>query len=168
MALLSIPDEYQHPLFFAQNSIELAEGHSEKIPFLEELLLANGHTHSASLKDVEAGGGPLLLKSRFEIWRKEFEIIKQYFQVRNRKKAREPMIYQLSVFLQALFWANGRLTGNLCRWEKEIEPLPIQPVNLKERLSFIFEQPDHYHSFIQLSELFIELEKKSTVRKKLK
>lgn len=101
----------------------------------------------------------------FKGWREDAPSIAQHFKKRDRKSAKEPMIYQLSRFLQVLFWVNGRSVSqeDLKYWDEAVKNLEHLPVNAVERLSFIFEQPDHYHSYIQLSELFLEWEKKSVI-----
>ena len=37
--------------------------------------------------------------------------------------------------------------------------LKIKPINIRERLDYIIQNPNKFHSFIQLSELFVEMEK---------
>ena len=37
--------------------------------------------------------------------------------------------------------------------------LKVQPVNFMERYSFIIKKPSNYHSYIQLAQLYIEIEK---------
>lgn len=98
-------------------------------------------------------------------WKKSSGDIAQHFKDRDRKRAKEPMVYFLNRFLQALFVCNGRYPAEqeLINWKDVIKELNVLPVNAIERLIFIEEQPDHYQSFIQLSELFSEWEKKSVI-----
>jgi hypothetical protein len=101
----------------------------------------------------------------FDQWKHDSSTIKAYFKARDRKGARKPMITQIIGFLHVLFLVNGKQLDEtqLHQWKKSIQELEHAPVNAAERLSFIFEQPDHYHSYIQLSELFSEWEKKSVI-----
>jgi hypothetical protein len=48
---------------------------------------------------------------------------------------------------------------NLENLQIEINKMPIKPLNFQERLAFILNQPNHYHSFIQLTGLYEEIEK---------
>jgi hypothetical protein len=110
------------------------------------------------------------LTEMFKEWKVKSPSIAAYFKNRDRNKAKEPMIYFFQQFLRTLFWGN-RKTANeldLIKWKENVKELDRLPVNAVERLSFIEEQPDHYQSFIQLSELFSEWEKKSVILLKRK
>ncbi|KZE66207.1 hypothetical protein AWM68_07505 [Fictibacillus phosphorivorans] len=98
-------------------------------------------------------------------WKENSEGIAQNFKNRDKKRAKEPMVYFLNRFLQALFVCNGRdaTEQEWIEWKDVIKELKHLPVNAAERLRFIEEHPDHYQSFIQLSELFSEWEKKSVI-----
>jgi hypothetical protein len=106
----------------------------------------------------------------FKEWKEKSPSIAANFKERNRKQAKEPMIYFFKRFLQALFWVNENVAceQDLILWKERVKELHQLPVNALERLSFIEEQPDHYQSFIQLSELFSECEKKSVILLKRK
>ena len=61
----------------------------------------------------------------------------------------------ISLFYEVLYWSNNQpvvlndqIYGNL-----------IKPINSGERLKFILTRMNNYHSFVQLTELFIEMEK---------
>ncbi|ANX12663.1 hypothetical protein ABE41_011645 [Fictibacillus arsenicus] len=103
-------------------------------------------------------------------WKEKSPSIAAYFKERNRNKAKEPMIYFFQRFLTALFYGNSKTVNekDLIKWKETVKELDQLPVNVIERLSFIEEQPDHYQSFIQLSELFSEWEKKSVILLKRK
>lgn len=106
----------------------------------------------------------------FSEWKEKSPFIADYFKNRDRKKAKEPMIYFFHQFLKALFCGNKKMAVEqvLIQWKEYVKELERLPVNAVERLSFIEEQPDHYQSFIQLSELFSEWEKKSVILLKRK
>lgn len=95
----------------------------------------------------------------FERWKEVKEQLNEIYKQRKRKQARLIMLQQISVWISSLFWINKRPLEDLYNWRKESDNLSYKPVNLEERLTFILDGPDHYHSFIQLSELFVELEK---------
>lgn len=79
----------------------------------------------------------------------------------------EPLMKKgISLFLEALYWTNHIPT---LQEETTIDTLLIKPVNVKERLDFILSYPKKFHSYMQLGELFVEIEKLFTreqVRKK--
>jgi hypothetical protein len=68
-------------------------------------------------------------------------------------------IQSISLFLLALFWANNTPIKSLNVKEMMVSELNQKPVNCEERLLFILNKPTGYHSFIQLQQLFAELEK---------
>ncbi|MFD1357950.1 YpoC family protein [Fictibacillus halophilus] len=106
----------------------------------------------------------------FKEWKEKSPYIAVYFKERNRSKAKEPMLCFFQQFLMALYCGNGKTAKeqDLIMWKENLKELDQLPVNAIERLSFIEEQPDHYQSFIQLSELFFEWEKKSVILLKRK
>ncbi|MGG1573861.1 YpoC family protein [Fictibacillus sp. NRS-1165] len=148
--MLNIPEPMRHPLFFCEKEQQEEEG--ADVPFLEELLFYNGRESSP----LENGR----IDSKFEQWETKSQTIRAFFSERNRTEARKPMIFQLSCFLQALMWCNGEAAGKLLGWKEAVGKLAVKPVNSEERLAMIFSQPDHYQSFIQLNEMFLELKKK--------
>lgn len=81
------------------------------------------------------------------------------FSDRNRKEAKEQMIWSISYFLDVLFWANGKAVKSLRDIEDGIANLSVKPINARERLGFVMASPGQYHSYVQLNELFIEMEK---------
>lgn len=106
----------------------------------------------------------------FNEWKEKSPFIADCFKKRDRNKAKEPMEYFFKQFLMALFIGNWKTVDDLdlLKWKENVKKLDGLPVNAIERLSFIEEQPDHYQSFIQLSELFSEWEKKSVILLKRK
>lgn len=154
--MLNVPLSMRHPLFFNDRR-EIEK--TSTIPFLEELLYFNGFdgVFSPFEKKKES------VQSKFEGWKNSKEQIKAHFAERKRAKAKEPMIYQISCFLQALFWCNAAMADNLLSWQEKTKNLSVSPANATERLSFIMQQPDHYQSYIQLNQLFLELEKAAAV-----
>ncbi|MTH52131.1 hypothetical protein GKZ89_01845 [Bacillus mangrovi] len=60
------------------------------------------------------------------------------------------------LFIACLHWAGGQPVSSL---QKEPPNLGTEPLNLRERLGYIKENPLQFHSFIQLNQLVTELEK---------
>ncbi|MCM3718895.1 YpoC family protein [Fictibacillus phosphorivorans] len=101
----------------------------------------------------------------FNEWKETNPFITECFKNRDRNRAKKPMEYSFKQFIRALFYGNKMMTDErmVINWKDNLKNLDRLPVNAKERLSFIEEQLDHYQSFIQLSELFSEWEKKSVI-----
>ncbi|MFC0188577.1 YpoC family protein [Fictibacillus aquaticus] len=153
-----VPERLRHPLFFESSVILL----DEKTPFFEEL-----HFHSGY------GSSPLEHKEHFsrkvfEHFLREERNIAAYFRNKERHKARPLMIFHLSKLIQILFWNNDRLCPDVLSMIEHTSDLCDAPVNVKERLGFIFSQPDHFQAFIQMKELFREFEKKCSILYKRK
>jgi hypothetical protein len=98
-----------------------------------------------------------------EHWSITEPIISEFFQGRDRASAMKPMKQMTKLFLAFLFWANEQPVPNLKNIIAEIGELKIKPVNIEERITYILSAPNHYHAFIQLKELFIELKKKYAI-----
>lgn len=95
----------------------------------------------------------------FTIWEKVNEELIAHFRKRDKKAAKEPMIAMIALLMDAIFWLNERSLTSLVNWEAEIIELEIYPVNIVERMQFMLESPDHFHSYHQLKSLFMEVEK---------
>ncbi|MET3195420.1 YpoC family protein [Gottfriedia sp. OAE603] len=100
-----------------------------------------------------------IIQEMFLQWKEESDLLTGYFRLRNRKAALEPMLRGLANFISITTWLNGKILTNINDLLNELDSLTIKPINLNERISFVIKQPDHYHSFIQLSGLYTELEK---------
>lgn len=91
-------------------------------------------------------------------WKKIDTDCQKLFSERKAKQALKPMKEGIALFFTLMFWIHHQPV-QLHDWEQKVKEFPIKPVNLVERLTFIVERPTLYHSFIQLGELFHELEK---------
>ncbi|WP_408006495.1 YpoC family protein [Pseudalkalibacillus sp. A8] len=155
---IQIPACFHHPLWFNTNEItfedtldvhELAE-----IPFLLDIL---GEKRDSTYPEFDREA---YINRFFECWRVEKEHISEAFSQRNRQVARPKMVLGIGWFITSIFWINGKKVDRLTHLKDDLSIFPIQPVNLNERLTFLIENPDHYQSFIQLAQVFEELEKK--------
>jgi len=100
-----------------------------------------------------------IIQEMFLQWKEESELLSGYFRLRNRIAALEPMLRGLANFISITTWLNDKILTNSNDLLNELDSLTMKPINLNERISFVLKQPDHYHSFIQLTGLFTELEK---------
>ncbi|MED3553602.1 YpoC family protein [Cytobacillus praedii] len=155
--LLSIPHELNNPFFFSANDqILIEKDHLQKMvlnmPFLYE---AAFYENIPALKPWQSHEKfiPLIKKE----WDTEKIKLEEIFTNRKYKDAIPPMKKGIGLFLQFVYWANGQPVH--FDMPLSSESLKVQPVNLEERISFIMQRPALYHSFIQLNELLIEMEK---------
>ncbi|WP_459501493.1 YpoC family protein [Bacillus sp. C1] len=93
------------------------------------------------------------------IWKSQQEDIARLFRNRKRKEAKAPMVQFIAHILSAVHWLNEKPVPGLKDMLRESEELNIKPVNFMERYSYMIEQPDHYHSYIQLTQMYVEIEK---------
>ncbi|MFE8702199.1 YpoC family protein [Cytobacillus sp. FJAT-54145] len=90
-------------------------------------------------------------------WKKVKLEIESKFEKRDAKGATLPMRVGIGLFLELLFWTNGQpveLNPII-----PLESLKIKPVNITERFAFILARPNLFHSYKQLAELMVEMEK---------
>jgi hypothetical protein len=88
----------------------------------------------------------------------EWEKIKEELTIKfsNRDHAvGELMRKGIALFYEVLYWSNNQPVV----LDDQIDGNMIKPINSGERLKFILSRMNNYHSFVQLTELFIEMEK---------
>ncbi|MGE1130968.1 GTPase [Bacillus wiedmannii] len=98
---------------------------------------------------------PVLLN----VWKSKHEDIATLFRNRNKQEAEGPMILFAAHLLSIVYWLNEQPVHSLNEMEAYTSKLEVQPVNFMERYSFIIKKPNNYHSYIQLAQLYIEIEK---------
>ena len=164
--VVQIPDEFRCMPFF--------EGDIEKIIYHTDESFVQLIESHYFLFDIEEQYKPwneieMSIPAVLDIWKEKKEDISISFRNRKRKEAREPMIHFAAHLLSILYWLNGQPVSGLKDMKSKIEELQIKPINFMERYSFIIEQPNHYHSYIQLAQLYVEIEKlcvKKIIQKK--
>ncbi len=163
---LSIPKELEHPFFFSDIKKIKVEptslaSFSLSIPFLYE---AAYYSKVDALKPWESHEDyiPLLLKE----WNAIKPVLEDFFSRRDIKEVEKPMKFGISLLLEFVYWTNEHPVQ--FSQTTLIRKLKIMPVNLEERLSFILSRPTLHHSFIQLSELMVEMEKQYVKQMALK
>jgi hypothetical protein len=152
---LQVPQQLFDPFFFEENELIVCpERHMDEAHFFAyEMLYYNGK---------EAEESPWLhreksIKFVMDIWNKEQVIIIEQFKFRD-KSVQQHMKKGIALLYMLLFWSNS-VPVSLQEWHLECEKLSLKPVNIEERLFFIRQNPNLYHSFVQLTELFRELHK---------
>ncbi|MGJ7034711.1 YpoC family protein [Anoxybacillus eryuanensis] len=149
-----VPKTFQHPLFFTTDTMDVPT--FQPFPMMMK--------HVPFYYDMTQEGEPWQRKEQslpaiFQLWEEEKRELAPLFATRQGNKAKDGMVRGISYFLCALHWFNERAVSDVCHWEKEVGSLPLSPLNVVDRLSFIFARPILHHSFVQLDELFTELMK---------
>jgi hypothetical protein len=156
--VITIPFSFQHPLFFSEDvlTIHRETTFNESLkgsPFLYDLL------HQLKMDEWEKPWErrDVYISRLFARWNMEKEGIGQCFQKRNRTAALKPMVLSIGHFVSALFWVNGVPVPSLKNLGEDIKALSYKPINAAERIDFLLQQPNQYHSYIQLEQLYGEL-----------
>lgn len=158
--LFSLPEELTHPLFFSEDTVFVNreerlqwKGDAEYIRFPYEVLYYQNIEGSRPWEEPHEA-----IVWMFTEWRKISGKSAQCFAERNLQEALPFMKAGISLFLTCIFWMNNHPV-RLKELEEQMDKLINQPLNLKERASFILLRPNHYSSYIQLKELMTEIEK---------
>ncbi|WP_110927649.1 YpoC family protein [Bacillus massiliglaciei] len=95
-------------------------------------------------------------------WKQLKEICLQYHKNRQSQKAGNLLKQGTALFISALFWMN-RKPVDFADFDNDLVNLTYKPFNANERLQFILKYPNLYPAFIQVGELFLELEKSFSI-----
>ena len=149
-----IQKTFQHPLFFTTDTMD--------VPTFQPFPMMMKHVpfyYDMTQEEKPWQQKEQSLPAIFQLWEEEKRELAPLFAARQPKQAKDGMVRGLGYFLCALHWLNERAVSDICHWEKEVGSLPLSPLNVVDRLSFIFARPILHHSFVQLDELFTELMK---------
>jgi hypothetical protein len=89
-------------------------------------------------------------------WNRIREELKEGFTKRDLSKTERPMKKGIGLLFQVIYWTNYQPVDV---HTVGMESLQIKPINIRERVDYIILNPNKFHSFIQLSEAFVEMEK---------
>lgn len=153
---IRVPEELDTPLFFPNGEISW-ELEDEKTlntsrPFIYDVAYFAGVNSLTPWKNRDLSI-PFLLQE----WEMLKDPLKSHFSKRNKGEASSLMRLGTALFLEFFYWSNGQPVKLFPKIF--YEDLPVKPVNIKERLDFIIARQNTYHSFMQLAELFKEMEK---------
>lgn len=158
--IINVPEPFQlQPFYFdgdkisIEDSISFEKGISRN-PFIFDLLY---NEKMIRIKPWEQQFDYLPII--FNKWTNEKAEIASRLRNRDKQIILKAMIQHIANFLSALFWLNQHPVTNLKHWKEQVDKLKVKPINSAERISFLLERPAHYHSYIQLSELYDELHK---------
>lgn len=99
------------------------------------------------------------IPAMLNVWKNKQEEIATLFRNRKKQEAEGPMILFAAHLLSVVYWLNEQPVHSLNEMQVNTNQLEVQPVNFMERYSFIIKKPGNYHSYIQLAQLYIEIEK---------
>ncbi|MBB6452241.1 hypothetical protein HNQ94_000686 [Salirhabdus euzebyi] len=98
------------------------------------------------------------VKAYIDDWKSHESELAECFRNKQLQYSEKEMIRQIKQFKTALYFCN-EINPKENLKPSDVSEMEYRPVNILERLSFMEERPNHYHSFIQLRECFHELEK---------
>lgn len=158
--LCKIPKEMESSLFFSEDEAELSPSLLQEWPippgvplFPCELLFWNGLDGYRPWENSALPIEELFLK-----WEGIRAGAGALFGKREAREAEALMKEGLSIYLSILFWMHNEPVC-LRDWKDKLAGFSYTPVNLEERLNFVFSRPSLYHSYVQLGVLFMELKK---------
>lgn len=155
--ILNVPNELKYSFFFTQDVFEIEELDVDinlSNPFVYEVGFYNGLKMPRPWENPEE-----VIPYLQEEWKKLKIQLGTIFTTRDIASALVPMKQAIGLFIEMLFWSNAQ---PVCFPLNNIQQLEIKPVNIEERIEFIISRPMLYHSYVQLTELFIEQEKHFT------
>jgi hypothetical protein len=96
----------------------------------------------------------------FNIWKQMMLKVREGFKKRDKSDLQKKSLLKcLSLYIVCLHWMNRRSVQTNKVNAMSINTMLFKPVNCEERLQFIINNPYQYHAFVQLEQLFGELEK---------
>lgn len=163
---IAVPLELQHSYFLNDKNISLSKEELEHFN-VSKLFIYDAAFYAGvqALKPWQDNGGAVsALLSEWTALQKQLQ---DTFKNRDLPGAKEPMKKGIGIYIELMHWTNGlpvKLSPGIL-----FDVLSIKPVNVRERLEFIMARPVFYPSYVQLSELILEMEKlykKSVAMKK--
>ncbi|MED1085891.1 YpoC family protein [Bacillus mycoides] len=154
--VIEIPKEFRRVPFFKESANSITY-HTDQS--FEEII-----QNTYFIFDIERKYEPwneieTSIPAVLNIWKSKHEEIAILFRNRKKQEAEGPMILFAAHFLSVIYWLNEQPVHSLNEMQVNTNKLEVQPVNFMERYSFIIKKPSNYHSYIQLVQLYIEIEK---------
>ena len=157
---ITIPSELKYFLFFSEESTSIDKDKVKE--WMKPSTVTNFPYELAFFQGIEAYQPWLYAEKHIPELLRHWKSIdgkcEKLFSNRETKLTREPMKEGIALFFTVLYWIHHKPVV-LQDWNHIVDELSIKPVNLVERLTFIIQRPASYHAFVQLNELFRELEK---------
>jgi hypothetical protein len=161
--VFQVPESFRYAPFYSTGAtftcnddhVDL-EQKVKKEPFYFDMLYVVGEKLTEIPWEHSERSVPVVFKQ----WKELQPQLQEGFIQRKSGKQNEPaLIHALSLFIVCLFWTNETYVKGLHVKNMLISDLILKPVNCEERLLFVINKPTQYHSFVQLQQLFDEIEK---------
>ncbi|HDR7383456.1 GTPase [Bacillus toyonensis] len=154
--VIGVPKEFRYLPFFQKNANSIKYNTDQSF---EEII-----QNTYFIFDIERQYEPWneienSIPVMLNVWKTKHEDIATLFRNRKKQEAEGPMILFAAHLLSIVYWLNEQPVHSLNEMEDYTSELEVQPVNFMERYSFIIKKPNNYHSYIQLAQLYIEIEK---------
>ncbi|PGB01741.1 YpoC family protein [Bacillus toyonensis] len=154
--VIEIPKEFRCLPFFRKNANSI-KYHTDQS--FEEII-----QNTYFIFDIERQYEPwnkieTSIPTVLSVWKNKHEEIATLFQNRKKQEAERPMLLFAAHLLSTIYWLNEQPVHSLNEMQVNVDKLELQPVNFMERYSFIIKKTSNYHSYIQLVQLYIEIEK---------
>ncbi|MBY7127257.1 GTPase [Bacillus sp. 8YEL33] len=154
--VIGVPKEFRYLPFFQKNANSI-KYHTDQS--FEEII-----QNTYFIFDIERQYEPWneienSIPVMLNVWKNKHEDIATLFRNRKKQEAEGLMILFAAHLLSIVYWLNEQPVHSLNEMEDYTSELEVQPVNFMERYSFIIKKPNNYHSYIQLAQLYIEIEK---------
>lgn len=169
MVNIQIPASFQHDIFYTVTQIEVDEKTDRKTaalsyPFWYEIAYENGIAGTPPWQENINQH----IKAFMQWWEEHLPFLDECWDERDKEKAAPYMRLGLAHWLCTLFWMNERPVPSAEPEEliAESRKLAHKPINVEERLSFLLEYPNYFHSYLQLKELYTEVKKKEALAKR--
>ena len=154
-----LSNELQNSLFFKDSDwVDILKQREGRLPFSFEVMYIQGECTEKPWDEPET-----FLNAYFLEWKTSKPQLAKLFAERNKCYVTTEMTAQIGYFFEALFWING-IPACPGIWDEVFNTLSTKPLNGKERLQYLLNQPGLYVSFIQLDELIEEMHKKWKVK----
>ncbi|MGM0873956.1 MAG: YpoC family protein [Bacillota bacterium] len=158
-----VPESFLYSPFYAKGTMFKRHNHDldfedivRKEPFYFDML----YLLNVELTEVPWENSERSVPFVIEQWKElKSQLYGGFTQRKTNKQNESALIYSLSLFIICLFWTNEAPVKSLHVKDMILFDLKRKPVNCEERLLFVINKPTQYHSFIQLQQLFEELEK---------
>jgi hypothetical protein len=158
-----VPESFRYAPFYSTGKSFTCNDHYVELehkvkaePFYFDMLYLVGEKLTEIPWEQSERSIPIVFKQ----WKELKSQLQEGFTQRKSSKHNESaLIHALSLFIVCLFWTNETHVKGLHVKNMMISDLILKPVNCEERLAFVIDKTTQYHSFVQLQQLFDELEK---------
>ncbi|MBM7577401.1 YpoC family protein [Jeotgalibacillus terrae] len=148
-----VPEQYKHPLFYRESAdVEINETCLFEHHFGPDLFYLN--QQEKPWEEIERW--TKLIKLEWETLSAEMRPLFEG----HADQTYDSMVKGLSLFFTLLYWSNEQHIS-VSSWEEDLKKFEVSIMNAHERISFVMKRPAVYFSYIQLDEMFRELNKTS-------